>query len=70
MFAPGTVALAVSVIVLLFMKESPEKEGFPPISDGAPKKKAEPVATGVRRSPRLNNMLLIRPTIDNTCCFL
>lgn len=40
MFAPGAVALAVSVLVLLFMKDSPEKEGFPPIDEGAPKKKA------------------------------
>ena len=39
MFAPGAVALAVSVLVLLFMKDSPEKEGFPPIDEGAPKKK-------------------------------
>jgi sugar phosphate permease len=39
MFAPGAVALAVSVLVLFFMKDSPEKEGFPPIDEGAPKKK-------------------------------
>lgn len=38
MFAPGSIALAVSVQVLLFMKDSPESEGFPPIDDGAPKK--------------------------------
>lgn len=38
MFAPGSVALAVSVLVLLFMKDSPETEGFPPIDEGAPKK--------------------------------
>ncbi len=37
MFAPGSVALAVSVLVLLFMKDSPEAEGFPPIDEGAPK---------------------------------
>jgi sugar phosphate permease len=47
MFAPGAVALGVSVLVLLFMKDSPEKEGFPPVTDGKPKKKSEPVKTGV-----------------------
>ncbi|KAK9901089.1 hypothetical protein WJX75_003573 [Coccomyxa subellipsoidea] len=38
MLAPGSIALAVSVLVLLFMKDSPETEGYPPIDEGAPKK--------------------------------
>ena len=40
MFAPGGIALAMSVIVGLFMKESPEKLGYPPVGDGKPKPKA------------------------------
>lgn len=38
MFAPGCVALAVSVLVLLFFKDSPEAAGFAPIEEGAKKK--------------------------------
>ena len=40
MFAPGGIALAMSVIVGLFMKESPEKLGYPPVGEGKPKPKA------------------------------
>ena len=32
LFAPAAVALAVSLIVALFMKESPESQGFPPVA--------------------------------------
>ena len=35
MFAPGIVAIGVAAIVLLFMKESPESQGFKPVN--APK---------------------------------
>ena len=40
MFAPGGIALAMSVIVGLFMKESPEKLGYPPVGESKPKLKA------------------------------
>lgn len=39
MFAPGGIALAMSVIVGLFMKESPEKLGYPPVGESKPKPK-------------------------------
>ena len=38
MFAPGAVALAVSVLVLLFFKDSPEAAGFAPIEASTQKK--------------------------------
>lgn len=44
MFAPGGIALAMSVIVALFMKESPEKLGYPPVGEGKPKPKAAAAA--------------------------
>ena len=51
MFAPGVVAIFFSVLVLIFMKDSPEKEGFPPIDEGKPKKKTvETPATGLAKS--------------------
>ena len=42
MYAPGIVALAVAVIVLLFMKESPETQGFAPINAGDKPKDNKP----------------------------
>jgi len=48
MYAPGVIALAMSVIVFLFMKESPEKLGYPPVGDGKPKPKAAAAAAGPR----------------------
>jgi sugar phosphate permease len=42
MFAPGAAALAVSVLVLLFFKDSPESQGFPPVESGSKKKTAKP----------------------------
>lgn len=38
MFAPGAVALAVSVLVLLFFKDSPEAAGFAPVESSTKKK--------------------------------
>ena len=40
MFAPGGIALAMSVIVGLFMKESPEKLGYPAVGESKPKPKS------------------------------
>ena len=40
MFAPSGIALAMSVVVGLFMKESPEKLGYPTVGDGGPKPRA------------------------------
>ena len=37
MFAPGCVALAVSVLVLIFFKDTPESSGFPAIDAGSKK---------------------------------
>ena len=51
LFAPGAVALFFSVIVLFFMKDSPEKEGFPPVDSGKPKKAAVESKPGTRPSP-------------------
>lgn len=42
MFAPGAAALVVSVLVLLFFKDSPESQGFPPVEAGSKKKTAKP----------------------------
>ena len=41
MFAPGIVALAVAAFVLIFMKESPESQGFKPVNSPKPKKDGE-----------------------------
>ena len=38
MFAPGAVALAVSVLVLIFFKDSPEAAGFAPLESSSKKK--------------------------------
>ena len=38
MFAPGVVALAVSVLVLIFFKDSPEAAGFAPLESSSKKK--------------------------------
>ena len=50
LFAPGAVALFFSVVVLLFMKDSPEKEGFPAVDSGKPKKAAAVATPGTRPS--------------------
>lgn len=39
MFAPGIVAAGVALLVLLFMKESPESQGYAPVN--APKEPAK-----------------------------
>ena len=50
MFAPGAAALAVSVLVLLFFKDTPESQGFPPVESGSKKKTAKPAEpTGAAR---------------------
>ena len=62
MFAPGGIALAMSVIVALFMKESPEKLGYPSVGDGKPKPKAAAPAAGAPRPHRtdvLDHFILI-----------
>ncbi len=41
MFAPGCVALAVSVLVLIFFKDTPESSGFPAIDAGSKKPAAK-----------------------------
>ena len=46
MFAPGCVALAVSVLVLIFFKDTPESSGFPAIDAGSKK----PVAKDTKES--------------------
>ena len=41
MFAPGCVALAVSVLVLIFFKDTPESLGYPAIDAGSKKNVAK-----------------------------
>lgn len=38
MWAPGAVGVAVAGVILLFMKDSPEAAGFPPIEQAQGKK--------------------------------
>ena len=40
MYAPGVVGIAVALIVLLFMKGSPEEFGHAPIASPKPKQNA------------------------------
>ena len=44
MWAPGAIGIAVSLIVLVMMKDSPEKCGFGPIASESKKKKPKPGA--------------------------
>lgn len=46
MFAPGCVALAVSVLVLIFFKDSPESMGFPPVESSSKKKVVKQETSG------------------------
>uniref|UniRef100_A0A1D2ACF3 Major facilitator superfamily (MFS) profile domain-containing protein n=1 Tax=Auxenochlorella protothecoides TaxID=3075 RepID=A0A1D2ACF3_AUXPR len=55
MFAPGIVGLAMSVLILAGVRDSPEDAGFPPVE----LKKAAPVAAGATPKPKESLIALL-----------